>query len=77
MKKSVGAIYVLFSLFMFFLIPLVESLSKTICNSSAICLNSDNNYAQIEGVIWIPIITLLIGVCIIFSNELTKWFKLK
>lgn len=62
---------------MFFLIPLVESLSDTICNSSAICVNSANNYTQVGGVIWIPVITLIIGICIIFSKELIKWFKQK
>lgn len=78
MKKSTGAVFVLLSLFMFFLIPLVESVNKTICHSSAICINNDNtNFVQVEGVSWIPVITLLIGLFIIFSNEIVKLFNPK
>jgi len=78
LKKSTGAVFVLLSLFMFFLIPLVESVNKTICHSSAICINTDNtSFIQVEGVSWIPVITLLIGLFIIFNKEIVKWFNQK
>ncbi|MFF2875988.1 hypothetical protein ACFVR2_06650 [Gottfriedia sp. NPDC057991] len=72
MKKAIGAIYILVALFMFFLLPIVDNLCKAISNVSPIA----NHFLEYNGaLIWVPIITLIIGISCIFGTQIMKWFK--
>ena len=73
MKKTIGAIYILVALFMFFLIPIVDNLCKAISYSSSIGVD---HFLQYKGaLIWVPNITLIIGILCLFGSEILKWFK--
>lgn len=72
MNKTIGAIYILVALFMFFLIPIVDNLCKAISHVSPIA----NHFLEIKGaLIWVPIITLIIGISCLFGIEILRWLK--
>ncbi|WP_088041947.1 hypothetical protein [Bacillus sp. EAC] len=73
MKKTIGAIYVLVSLIMFFTIPIIDALCTAISIANSI---GAGNFVNFEGLLlWVPIITFVIGLTLLFGKETNAWFN--
>lgn len=67
MRKIIGTIYILVALIMFFSVPIVEGICEAISIANAV---GAGNFVIFRGVLlWIPVITLAIGIFLIFKKE--------
>ncbi len=70
MRNLIGSIYILVALIMFFIIPIVDSICTAISIANSI---GAANFVKFEGaLLWLPMITLSIGLYIIFGRGIKK-----